>query len=600
MAGERRRTAQDRHEALGLPEPLPLPHNVDVEQGLLGAILVNNDTYRRVSAIVEAPHFFEPLHRTVYEVASGLISSGRVANPAMLKTYLADVDLGGGVTPAQYLARLAAEATTTINAPDYARTVRDLALRRRLIELAQEVSGVAYDAPVEASAESIFADLERRLEEIRPAVTGEGTEFQEFGAISSEDIYDAYRRGAGLVGESTGLPALDQALGGLQRSDLIIIAGRPSQGKTALAGNIARAVAMRLADRRRDGERTGVVGFFSLEMAAPQIKQRLLSDAASVPFFKLKRGIADEIEMERYIEAERELRALPLMVDAAGGLSIAQIKMRARSLKRRHGLELLVIDYLQLLSGTPNRRDPNRVQEVTEITTGLKALAKELDIPIIALSQLSRKVEERPDKRPMLSDLRESGSIEQDADSVMFVFREEFYLKNEKPREGTDAFADWQRRLRRAAGRAEVIIAKNRHGPAGTVELGFEGGYTRFTNDPPVPPEEDASAEPRAKKARITLPRESTVALGILRALTLTEGVENSDLAGVPRNVRAVSYTRWRDKCAEELLDPSAEEKDAVALMKSKVVPALLEHELIGRKGTKEAPYVWLTPKGQK
>lgn len=597
MAGENRRTAQDRHHALGMPEARLPPANLVVEQALLGAVLVNNDTYRKVSGIVEEAHFAEEIHRRIWHVLSGLAAKGHVANPLTLQTFLGDADLGG-VTVSQYLARVAAEATTVINAPDYARTVRDLALRRRILGLAQEISDIAYDAPVEESAETIFADLERRLEEMRPAVTGEGVEFIEFGAISSEDIYDAYRRGAGLVGESTGLPALDAALGGLQKTDLIILAGRPAQGKSALAGNIARAVALRLQQRRQEGERTGVVGFFSLEMGAPQIKQRLLSDAADVPFFKLKRGIADQSDMERYVQAERELRALPLMIDATGGLSIAQIKMRARSLQRRRGLELLIVDYLQLLTGTPNRRDPNRVQEVTEITTGLKALAKELDVPILALSQLSRKVEERPDKRPMLSDLRESGSIEQDADSVMFVFREETYIKNEKPREGTEAYADWERRMRRAAGRAEVIIAKNRHGPCATVDLGFEGGFTRFTNTPPEPPEEERVGERRTRKAKITLPREATVSLGVLRTLSITEAVDNTDLQGVPKSARPVPYIRWRDKCAEELLDPGFEEKDAVNLMKTKVVPALLEHELIKRGGTKDTPFAWLTEKG--
>ena len=296
----------------------------------------------------------------------------------------------------------------------------------------------------------------------------------------------AFERDGGLSGIATGMSDLDRMMGGLQSSDLVIVAGRPGMGKTALATNIAFNIAKAYEFRQKpDGSHEtvngGIVGFFSLEMSAEQLATRIIAEQSQVASYKIRRGDITEHDFHRVAEAAREMQQIPFYIDQTGGISIAQLTARARRLKRQRGLDMLVVDYLQLLSGSKSR-EGNRVQELTEITTGLKALAKELAVPVVALSQLSRQVESRDDKRPQLSDLRESGSIEQDADVVIFVFREEYYLKNKQPREGTEEFLTWQTDMERVHGRAEVIIGKQRHGPTGTVELAFEGEFTRFSN----------------------------------------------------------------------------------------------------------------------
>jgi replicative DNA helicase len=466
------------------------PHNIEAEQALLGAILVNNEAFYRVSDFLEPKHFFEPVHRRIYELAGGLVRANKLATPVTLKTFLpADFDIAG-LSLNQYLARLAAEATTIINAEDYGRTVYDLSVRRDLIAIGEEMVNTAYDAPVDATPASHIEEAERKLYEI--AETGRyDSGFQRFAQALTTAVdmaARAYQRDGSLSGLATGLTDLDNRMGGLQQSDLIILAGRPGMGKTALATNIAYNVAKAFTqgDVRADGHREtvngGVVGFFSLEMSAEQLATRIISEQTAIPSNKIRRGGIDEGDFERIKDVSIELQSLPFYVDETGGLSIGQLAARARRLKRQRGLDLLVIDYVQLLQGTSRRSSENRVQEITEITTRLKALAKELNIPILALSQLSRQVENRDDKRPQLSDLRESGSIEQDADVVLFVFREEYYLENKKPREGTAEFADWEKQITEAHGKAELIIGKQRHGPTGTVELQFEAAVTRFGN----------------------------------------------------------------------------------------------------------------------
>jgi replicative DNA helicase len=483
-----------------------LPHNVEMEQGLIGAILLNNDAFLRVSGIVAAEHFHEEIHQSIWSVMAAQISKGQVANPITLKTYLGNPELTPGKTLVAYLAGLASDAPTgRSSAESYARTVRDLYLRREVIAMAERAAAVAYDAPVESTAETIFSDVERDLEALRPAVQKEDDGFCDFGQVESDDVYEAYKREAGVVGLSTGLPRLDDVLNGLQNSDLIIIAGRPGVGKTSLATGIAVNVARYVKARNAEGEKRGPVGFFSLEMSRKQLKTRVVADMANVSARKLLRGNGTQEEMQAFANADREFVDLPLTIDQTGALSIAAVKLRARALKKRKGLSLLVIDYLQLLTGSGGKgRDHNRTQEVTEITAGLKALAKELDVPVIALSQLSRRVEEREDKRPMLSDLRESGSIEQDADSVIFVYREEYYLQNAKPREEGEAMGRWYGLMKRWEGIAEAIVAKNRHGSVGTVELGFEGEFTRFTNEPPWRSPDPEEARKAAKHVRLT------------------------------------------------------------------------------------------------
>jgi replicative DNA helicase len=464
------------------------PHNIEAEQSLLGAILVNNDAFYRVSDFLEPKHFFETVHQKIYETAGSLIRMGKVATPVTLKTFFpADADILG-MTVSQYLARLAAEATTIINAQDYGRTVYDLSLRRDLIGIGEEMVTVAYDAPVDFAPRAQIEDAERKLYELAESGRYDGG-FQRFSQamkIALDMAANAYLRDGRLSGIATGLRDLDAKMGGLQSSDLIIVAGRPGMGKTALATNIAYNIAKaHRSEVQADGTNKtvngGIVGFFSCEMSAEQLATRILSEQTSIASSMIRRGGINQQEFDRIRDYTIELEHLPLFVDETGGLAIAQLTARARRLKRQRGLDVLVVDYIQLLQGSSKRSD-NRVQELTEITTSLKALAKELNIPVIALSQLSRQVENRDDKRPQLSDLRESGSIEQDADVVLFVFREEYYLQNKEPKPGTAEHQTWQTDMELVVGKAEVIIGKQRHGPTGTVKLNFEGQFTRFSD----------------------------------------------------------------------------------------------------------------------
>jgi replicative DNA helicase len=476
-----------------VPEPAPIyrtaPHNIEVEQALIGAILVNNEAYYRVSDFLEPRHFFEPAHQRIFELAITLIRAGKVASPVTLKTFLPSDAHIAGLTLSQYLARLAAEATTVINAQDYGRTISDLALRRSLILIGEDMVNVAFDAPVDFSPRNQIEDAERRLYELAEIGRYDGG-FQRFAAALTTAVdmaARAYQRDGRLSGIATGLDDLDRQMGGLQSSDLIILAGRPGMGKTALATNIAYNVARAWrSEPRPDGrEQTvngGIVGFFSLEMSAEQLATRIISEQTEIASYRIRRGEIDPGDFDRIAAVAREMQALPLYIDETGGLSIAQLAARARRLKRQRGLDMLVIDYLQLLQGSTRRASEGRVQEVTEITTGLKALAKDLNVPILALSQLSRQVENRDDKRPQLADLRESGSIEQDADVVMFVFREEYYLKNKEPRAGTEEHFKWQAEMDAVHGKAEVILGKQRHGPTGTIQLQFKADVTRFSN----------------------------------------------------------------------------------------------------------------------
>jgi replicative DNA helicase len=475
------------------PEATPLyrsaPHNIEAEQALLGAILVNNEALYRVSDFLEPRHFFEPVHQGIYEIAGSLIRVGKIANPVTLKTFLpAAVDIAG-LTVSQYLARLAAEATTVINAEDYGRTIYDLFIRRSLIVIGEEMVNVAFDAPVDFAPREQIEDAERRLYELAETGKYDGG-FQRFASALTSAVdmaARAYQRDGRLSGLATGLHDLDRMMGGLQHSDLVILAGRPGMGKTSLATNLAYNIARAWrGDVRPDGHidtvNGGIVGFFSLEMSAEQLATRIISEQTEIPSYRIRRGEIEPSDFDRIAAVAREMEAIPLYIDETGGLSIAQLAARARRLKRQRGLDLLVIDYLQLLQGSSRRAAEGRVQEVTEITTGLKALAKELNVPILALSQLSRQVESRDDKRPQLSDLRESGSIEQDADVVLFVFREEYYLKNKEPRAGSDEHFKWQTDMEAVHGKAELIIGKQRHGPTGTVQLQFKADVTRFSD----------------------------------------------------------------------------------------------------------------------
>jgi replicative DNA helicase len=466
------------------------PHNIEAEQALLGAILVNNEAFYRVSDFLEPRHFFEPIHQNIYQLARDLIRAGKLATPVTLKTFLdATIDIGG-LNVSQYLARLAAEATTIINAEDYGHTIYDLSIRRDLIQVGEDMVNLAYDAPVDFSPRNQIEDAERRLYELAETGRYDGG-FQRFAQALTTAVdmaARAYQRDGKLSGLATHMDDLDRMMGGLQPSDLVILAGRPGMGKTALATNIGYNVAKAWrGEVRTDGHTVtvngGIVGFFSLEMSAEQLATRIIAEQTGIPSNQIRRGGISEADFERIKDHSIELQSLPFYVDETGGLSVAQLAARARRLKRQRGLDLLVIDYLQLLQGSTKRSSENRVQEITEITTKLKALAKELNVPILALSQLSRQVESRDDKRPQLSDLRESGSIEQDADVVLFVYREEYYHLMRKPLESNrEKFAEWLAESDKVHGKAEVIIGKQRHGPTGTVELQFDAAVTRFSS----------------------------------------------------------------------------------------------------------------------
>lgn len=464
------------------------PHNMEAEQALLGAIMVNNDAYYRVSDFLDPQHFLEPLHQQIYKVASDMIRVGKRANPVTMKTFLPSDEKVGDLSIAQYLARLAAEATTIINAQDYGRSVYDLATRRSLVNIGEDMVNIAYDAPVDVPPSAQIEDAERRLFELAETGRYDGG-FHEFSTAINTAIDmagAAFQRDGGLSGISTGIHGLDVRMGGLQKSDLIILAGRPGMGKTSLATNVAFNIAHHyVPETAADGSpkslQGGVVGFFSLEMSGEQLATRIISEQAEISSSKIRRGEINETEFEMLAACAQEMQRIPLYIDETGGISIAQLAARARRLKRQRGLDVLIIDYIQLMQGSKRAGD-NRVQEVTEITTGLKALAKELDIPIIALSQLSRQVESRDDKRPQLSDLRESGSIEQDADVVLFVYREEYYLNAKQPDETDPKYVDWLGKYDQAKGKAEIIIAKQRHGPTGTARLGFQAMFTRFSD----------------------------------------------------------------------------------------------------------------------
>jgi replicative DNA helicase len=394
------------------------PNNIEAEQALLGAILVNNDAFYRVSDFLKSGHFYEPLHRKIFEVAAELIRMGKIATPITLKTFLPADEKVGDMTVAQYIVRLAVEAVTVVNAADYGRAIYDLATRRALITVGEDMVNIAYDAPVDMSPSEQIEDAERRLFELAETGRYDGG-FESFtdAVKTAVDMANAaYMRDGHLSGVATGLRDLDRRMGGLQPSDLIIIAGRPGMGKTSLATNMAFNIAeayvpAQQADGSFKAANGGVVGFFSLEMSSEQLATRIISEQTEIPSSKIRRGEISEMDFEKLVACSQTMQKIPLFIDQTGGISIAQLSARARRLKRQRGLDVIVIDYIQLMQGSSAKSSQNRVQEITEITTGLKALAKELAVPIIALSQLSRQVESRDDKRPQLSDLRESGSI---------------------------------------------------------------------------------------------------------------------------------------------------------------------------------------------
>jgi len=475
------------------PQP---PANTEAEQALLGAILINNAAYSRVSEFLAAAHFANAVHGRIYEAIGKLLERGQIANPITLKNLFdqdgALAEIGG----AQYLARLAEAAVTIINAEHYGRTIHDLHLRRELITIGQDVVTDAFRHDLDDLAVEQIERAEAKLFELATVGQAEGG-FQPFNAALSSAItmaQAAFKRDGKTVGVATGFRDLDKMLGGLHSSDLVILAGRPSMGKTSLATNIAFHAAqayrsVRGPDGRLTVEDGAVVGFFSLEMSAEELATRILGEESGTSSDRIRRGEVRREDFDKFVMASQRLAGVPLYIDDTPALSIAALRTRARRLKRQQGLGLIIIDHIQLLRPAAQSRSfENRVQELSEITRGLKAIAKELDVPVLALSQLSRAVEQREDKRPMLADLRESGSIEQDADVVMFIFREQYYLDRGEPtrrpeesdEKWNDRYERFRERVQAADGVADIIIAKQRHGPIGTIKLHFEAETTKF------------------------------------------------------------------------------------------------------------------------
>lgn len=460
-----------------------VPHNIEAEQALLGALLIDNRTFESVAEIVDETAFYEPLHGDIFRAIASRLRRGQGATPITLKEHFKDhAPLTDEISVWAYLVRLGRQATTTRNARDYARLVRDLARRRALILVGEDLAAAAYAASADESSAALIEAAEQRLYALAEVSTAKAElSFADALSQAFDDVHAAYQAGGVFPGAKTGYADLDAKLGGFGDTDLVILAGRPAIGKTALSINIALNVAT--SERTLpNGEvcRQGV-HIFSQEMSAAQLAMRVLSDRASISSEKLRRGDVAESQIRRLMDEVEAAAPLPIVIDETGGLSVAQITSKARRVKRRLGTRLIVIDYLQLMRASGGRE--NRVQEMTEITTGLKALAKELGCPILALSQLSRKVEDRADKRPHLADLRESGSIEQDADTVLFVYRDDYYLAREEPDvDDVVKYSEWQAKTSRSAGKAEVIIAKNRHGGTGIVHLAFDAATTRFSN----------------------------------------------------------------------------------------------------------------------
>ena len=471
-----------------------LPRNIEAEQALLGALLANNKAYEKISEFLRAEHFSDPIHAKVYDVISRLIQRGHVADVITLKNYFEQEGTLNEVGGISYLVKLAETASPLTNVEYYAQFVYDKYLRRELIATGYDIASDAMSEDIDETTASQIEKAEQRLFNI--AEHGDGQKgLQDFGHVLNstlEMIDKAYQRKGKVSGISTGLNDLDKKIGGLNNSDLIILAGRPAMGKTALAVNIAYNVSSAMfRDKGEMDPKEKGVAVFSLEMSAEQLAARVLSDITDTAGQKLRRGEIEMGEFNRIATAVGEYQQLPLYIDDTPGITVGTIRTRARRLKRTKGLGLIIIDYIQLISGATNKKNEgNRVQEMSEISRGLKMLAKELNVPVIALSQLNRGVEQRDDKRPLMSDLRESGSIEQDADIVMFVFRENYYIHNAEPKRAleeseekfTKRYEEWEKRDRETANLGEVIIGKNRHGTTGPIKMFWSGEYARFSN----------------------------------------------------------------------------------------------------------------------
>ena len=459
-------------------EQKQMPSNIEAEQALIGSVLVSNEIYDEISTIVDANKFYEPVHVKIFQTIENLIAKGLLANPITLKNYFENneglKELGGH----EYLVKITKFSTSTKQSIDYANIIHEMHVRRELIKISNSVLNEASDnREISSSGEEMIQKAEKSLFDLaeRGHFNRSFLKFENALKQTIEMARNAFQNEEGIVGVPTGLTDLDSRLGGLHKQDLVIIAGRPSMGKTALATNIAFNAAKNI-------EKKGLkstVAFFSLEMSSEQLSTRILSEQSRIRSNDIRRGKVSEKEFDQFIETSRNIHDLPLYIDETPAITISAISNRARRIKRLFGLNLVVVDYIQLMRSSSGRND-GRVQEISEITQGLKALAKELDVPVLALSQLSRAVEQRDDKKPQLADLRESGSIEQDADVVMFVYREAYYLERKEPTLGSIEHAEWQQKMDEISRLAEIMIGKQRHGPTGNVKVEFEAMYTKF------------------------------------------------------------------------------------------------------------------------
>lgn len=478
-------SSETKVESSGAPTPgsntsRTPPHNYEAEKAILGALLLNNNGYERVSETLQHVHFADATHGKIFHAIGRLVERGQIADPVTLHDYFHQEETLAQVGGAAYLVHLAESAVSIINVQDYARTICDLYLRRQLIDLGEDIVNGAHAFDLETRAVDQIETAEKHLFDL--ATMGDlnrgFVSFEEALTKAIRNAEVAFKRDSHIVGVTTGLRDLDKYLGGLHPSDLVILAGRPAMGKTALATNIAFNAALAALKEKSDG----MVAFFSLEMSAEQLAARLLAQESGTSSDRIRRGDIQEADFPKFVEVSRQLSQLALYIDDTPALTISALRARARRLKRQKGLGMIVVDYLQLLQGSPGARSENRVNEISEITRGLKAIAKELNVPVVALSQLSRAVEQREDKRPQLADLRESGSIEQDADVVMFIYREEYYGARLQPPHGTEKHREWQQHMEQIRNKAEVILAKQRHGPVGTVKLYFNSELTKFTD----------------------------------------------------------------------------------------------------------------------
>ena len=451
-----------------------LPNNIEAEQSVIGSILFSNDIFDEINTIINSKNFYDPMHQRIFGAIEKLIYGGMLANPITLKNYFENET--DKINIPEYLVKITKFSSSSRQAIEYSKIIYDLFVKRELIKISENIIDSAKISEIDNNGKKIIEDSEKALFDLaeKGSFSTSLVKFDEALRMTIDMASNAYKNEEGIVGVPTGLRDLDDKLGGLHKSDLVIIAGRPSMGKTALATNIAFNASRKI---QNDGKKT-TVAFFSLEMSSEQLSTRILAEQSRITSNDIRRGRISEDQFDKFIETSKDISELPLYIDETPAISIAALSNRARRIKRLYGLEMIVIDYIQLMTAT-SRKD-GRVQEISEITQGLKALAKELAVPVLALSQLSRAVEQRDNNKPQLADLRESGSIEQDADVVMFVYREAYYLERKEPRPATVEYAEWQAKMSEVSNVAEIIVGKQRHGPTGNIFLEFEALFTKF------------------------------------------------------------------------------------------------------------------------